>query len=142
VTDPPPAEPWRDAWRRALAPLLTTPGLRALRRALAGDDPALLQGAVTSPPPTAQFDDEPADAACALAYCGWQGDGLASVREVDLYFAGLCHEADRALGAPGACLAFVAWYDAAPRAEMRRLLLEEVDRALAALGRPPGAAPG
>jgi hypothetical protein len=40
-------------------------------------------------------------------------------------------EADRALGEPGACRLFLRWFDETPRAEMRRQLLPEVQRALA-----------
>jgi hypothetical protein len=37
-------EPWRTVWRDGLAPLLTDNDLQALGRALAQDDPALIQG--------------------------------------------------------------------------------------------------
>ena len=40
---------WKEVWRLAVAPRLTTGALFALRDALAADDPQLIQGAVTEP---------------------------------------------------------------------------------------------
>jgi hypothetical protein len=127
-------EPWRDCWRRGLAPRIGTAGLEALRAALESDDARLLQGATTSPPPLNCVSDWPVEAACALAYTEWQGNGKATVAEVEDGFAQLCFEADQRLGEPAACRWFLNAYDDWPRAEMRRLLLEEVHHALA--GRP------
>jgi hypothetical protein len=56
---------------------------------------------------------------------------LETVAEVEEFFARVCFEADQRLGEPAACRWFLNWYDEAPRAEMRRLLLAEVNRALA-----------
>jgi hypothetical protein len=123
-------ESWRKVWRDGLAPHLSTPGLEALRRALIGDDSRLLQGATTTPPPLQCVQDWPVEAACVLGYCGWQGDGLETVAEVEGFFARLCFEADQALGEPAACRWFLNWFDEAPRQEMRRQLLAEVNRSL------------
>ena len=127
-------ESWRKVWRDGLAPLLSTPGLEALRRALLSDDSRLLQGATTTPPPLPCVQDWPVEAACALGYCGWQGDQLESVAEVEEYFARMCFEADQRLGEPAAIRWFLNWFDETPRPEMRRLLLAEVNRALAQRG--------
>jgi hypothetical protein len=124
-------ESWRKVWREGLAPHLSTEGLEALARALASDDPRLLQGATTTPPPLQCVQDWPVEAACVLGYCGWQGDGLETVAEVEEFFARLCFEADKVLGEPAACRWFLNWYDETPRADMCRLLLEEVHLALA-----------
>jgi hypothetical protein len=124
-------EPWRTVWRQGLARRLSSKGLRSLARALASDDPRLLQGVTTMPPPLQCVRSWPVEAACALGYCAWQGDGLETVAEVEEYFARLCFEAERVLGEPAACRWFVSWYDEAPRAEMCRELLEEVRRVLA-----------
>jgi hypothetical protein len=122
---------WRKVWRDGLADLISTDGLEALRAALATDDARLLQGATTTPPPLQCVQDWPVEAACALGYCGWQGEGLESVAEVEEYFARLCFEVDQRLGEPAACRWFLNWFDETPRDEMRRLLLAEVNRTLA-----------
>ena len=131
-------ESWRKVWREGLVPYLSTEGLQALARALTGDDPRLLQGATTTPPPLQCVQDWPVEAACVLGYCGWQGDGLETVAEVEEYFARLCFEADQVLGEPAACRWFLNWYDETPRPEMCSQLLEEVRRTLA--DRPGSAA--
>jgi hypothetical protein len=123
-------ESWRKVWRDGLAPLISTEGLEALRAALANDDARLLQGATTTPPPLQCVQDWPVEAACALGYCGWQGEGLESVAEVEEYFARLCFEVDQRLGEPAACRWFLNWFDETPRDEMRALLLAEVGRTL------------
>ena len=127
-------ESWRKVWRDGLAPLLSTPGLEALRRALLSDDARLLQGATTTPPPLPCVQDWPVEAACALGYCGWQGDQLESVAEVEEYFARMCFETDQRLGEPAAIRWFLNWFDETPREAMRRQLLGEVNRTLAGRG--------
>jgi hypothetical protein len=123
-------ESWRTVWREGFAPSLSTAGLEALRNALAADDPRLTQGSTTTPPPLMCVQDWPVEAACALGYCGWQGEGLRTVGEVEEYFAKCCFEADQRLGEPAACRWFLNWYDDCPRDEMRRELLAEVERSL------------
>jgi hypothetical protein len=136
-------ESWRKVWREGLAPPISTAGLEALRRGLLTDDARLLQSATTSPPPLACVQDWPVDGACALGYCGWQGDGLETVAEVEEYFARSCFECDQLLGEPAACRWFLNWFDETPREEMRRLLLAEVNRSLAQrlAGDKPAAGP-
>jgi hypothetical protein len=124
-------ESWRKVWREGLAPQISTAGLEALRSALLNDDPRLLQSATTSPPPLQCVQDWPVDGACGLGYCGWQGDGLETVAEVEEYFARSCFECDQLLGEPAACRWFLNWFDETPREEMRQLLLAEVNRSLA-----------
>ena len=124
-------ESWKHVWRKGVAPLLSTESLEALREALVHDDPRLLQGATTSPPPLQCVQDWPVDGACALGYCGWRGDGLETVAEVEEFFARMCFETDQRLGEPAACRWFLNWFDDTPRAEMRQHLLAEVQRELA-----------
>lgn len=121
---------WRKTWREGFTPVLTTGGLDALARALASDDRRLIQGATTSPPPLFCVSDWPVEAACVTGFCGWQGDGLKTVAEVEEYFARVCFEADVALGEPAGCRWFLNWFDETPRDEMRRELLAEVLREL------------
>jgi hypothetical protein len=124
-------ESWRKVWRDGMLPLVSTLGLRALQQALRNDDPRLVQGATTTPPPLMCVQDWPVEAACALGFCAWQGDGLETVGEVEEYFARACFEADQRLGEPAGCRWFLNWYDETPRDEMRRLLLDEAGVALA-----------
>jgi hypothetical protein len=123
---------WRIVWRDGFVPVLPTSGLQALRDALVSDDPRLTQGSTTTPPPLLCVQDWLVEAACALGYCGWQGDRLRTVAEVEEFFARVCFEADHRLGEPAACRWFLNWFDDTPRDAMRRELLEEVDLALAA----------
>ena len=124
-------ESWRMVWRSGLAPVLSTAGLTTLRDALESDDHRLVQGATTTPPPLMCVQDWPVEAACALGFCGWQGDGLETVGEVEEFFTKCCFEADTRLGEPAACRWFLNWFDDTARDEMRRELLAEVELALA-----------
>ena len=123
-------ESWRKVWREGVEPLVSTEGLQALRQGLTNDDARLLQGATTTPPPLMCVQDWPVEAACALGYCGWIGDGLETVGEVEEFFARMCFAIDQRLGEPAGCRWFLNWFDETPRDEMRRLLLVEVSRAL------------
>ena len=124
-------ESWRKVWREGFAPLLSNAALEALKRGLMSDDHQLLQGATTSPPPLQYAQEWPVEAACVLGYCGWKGEGLETVAEVEEFFAQACFEADQRLGDPAACRYFLNWFDDTPREEMRRLLLAEVNHTLA-----------
>lgn len=124
-------ETWRQVWREGLGPLLPAKGLEALRQALLADDTHLQQGATSTPPPLQGIEDWPVEAACAVGYCGWQGDGLATVGDLESFFARVCFEADQRLGEPAATRWFLNWFDETPRREMRRLLFPEVSWSLA-----------
>ena len=123
-------ESWRLVWRDGFAKTLSTAGLVALRDALRSDDPRVIQGATTQPPPLMCVQDWPCEACCALSFAGWQGDGLTTVGEVEEHFAKQCFEADQKLGEPAACRWFLNWFDDTPRDEMRRELLAEVELAI------------
>lgn len=125
-------EKWKAVWRDAIAPQLSTAGLRALREALLTDNLRLLQGSTTQPLPLTSFRDFEVEGACAIGYCGWIGDGLRLVSDVEEYFAKVCHETDVALDEPAGCRWFLNWADQTPRDEMRRKLLSEVESVLAA----------
>jgi hypothetical protein len=124
-------ESWRKVWRDGVAPHLSIAALGALQRALQTDDARLIQGATTSPPPLECVRDWPVEAACVLGYCGWQGEHLETVAEVEEFFARACFEADQRLGEPAACRWFLNWFDDTPREEVRLELLPEVTRSLA-----------
>lgn len=123
-------ELWRKTWRDGIAPLLSGKALMALRKALAEDDPRLQQGVTTTPPPLMCVQDWPVEGACALGYCGWQGEGLETVGEVEEFFARACYEIDARMGEPAGCRWFLIWHDETPREEMRASLLIEVGREL------------
>jgi hypothetical protein len=124
-------ESWRAVWREGFVPGLTNRGLESLRDALLHDDVRLTQGATTTPPPLMCVQDWPVEAACALGFCGWQGEGLETVGEVEEYFARCCFEADQRLGEAAACRWFLNWFDDTPRDEMRLELLAEIELAIA-----------
>lgn len=120
---------WRIVWRKGFSPLLPLRGLVALRKALIDDDPRLLQGATTSPPPLRCTEDWPVEAADVIAFCAWMnGDDTVGVAEE--FFARACFEVDQRLGDPAGCRWFLNWFDETPRDEMRRLLLPEVELAI------------
>ncbi|HEX3151000.1 MAG TPA: hypothetical protein VHR66_23170 [Gemmataceae bacterium] len=123
-------ESWRTVWRDGFIPVLSLGGLEALREALVADDQRLVQGSTTMPPPLMCVQDWPVEAACALGICGWHGEHLQTVGEVEEFFARCCFEADRRLGETAACRWFLNWFDDTPRDEMRRELLGEVQRAI------------
>lgn len=123
-------ESWRKVWREGLVPQLPTTGLLALLEALAKDDPRIIQGATTSPPPISSVVDWPVEGTCVIGFCGWQGEKLETVGEVEQFFAQVCRDVDQWLGEPAACRYFLNWFDQTPRDEMRKCLLEEVRRAL------------
>ena len=75
--------------------------------------------------------DWPVEGACALGYCGWQGEGLESVAEVEEFFARMCFEIDNRIGETAGCRWFLNWFDETPRDEAFRQMLAEVQRALA-----------
>ncbi len=125
-------ESWRQVWRDGFVPGITLAGLRALSKALDEDDQRLTQGSTVTPPPPMCVWDWPTEAACALGLCGWLGDGLATVGDVSEYFAKACYDADERIKEPAGCRWFLNWFDDTPRGEMRRELLAEVERAIAA----------
>src|SRR5262249_43699412 len=106
-----PMTAWQRAWRVGIAPQLSRAGLLALKRALVDDDPALIQGATTQPPPLQAVYEWPVEGACAISYAGWKGEGLKTVGEVEGFFARVCYEADQALGEAAGCRHFLTAYD-------------------------------
>lgn len=143
-------ESWRKSWRDGFAPLIGTEELQALRTAVATDDPRLVQGCTTQPPPLMCVQDWPVEAGCAIGFCGAMANGgllplkgdedgeqsprqgsAATVADAEEYFAKACQAADQKLGELAGCRWFLAWFDETPRDDMRRELLPEIDRELA-----------
>ena len=123
---------WLRVWDDAVAPLLTRRQLEALEQGLASNDPCLLQGATTVPPPLQYVQDWPVEAACALGYCFWKGFELETVAEVEQAFVALCFEIDQRLGEPAGCRWFLNWFDETPREQLFAEMLPVVRRTLAA----------
>ena len=123
-------EKWRHVWRDGLAPQLSKAGLEALQTALLRDDPHLLQGTTCHPPLLDALHDCPVEGTCALGFCGWQGEGLRTVGEIEAFFQRLCDAADATFHEPASCRHFLNWFDATPRDAMRFELLAEVCVAL------------
>src|SRR5262249_42196250 len=90
-----------------------------LARRRGGDGGGGREGATRPPPPLQCVQDWPVEAACAVGFCGWQGDGLETVAEVEEFFARVCFEIDQRLGEPAACRWFLNWFDETPRDDMR-----------------------
>ena len=98
-------EKWRRIWREGLAPHLSRTGLLALQSTLRNDDRRLLQGATCYPPMLDVMRERAVQGACALGFCGWQGDGLRRVGEIEEFFHHLCYAkseptSELAFGAP------------------------------------------
>jgi hypothetical protein len=124
---------WQRSFREGIVPQLSAAGLMALKQALETDDPELLQGATTSPPPLDSVSDWPVKAACAIAFAGWKGEHRITVAEVEQFFARVCYLAGQTLGDPAGARWFLNWFDDTPREQMRWELLAEVNLALAGL---------
>jgi hypothetical protein len=121
---------WQRVWREGVAPALSTNGLLVLKAALLADDPGLLQGATSCPPPMQCVLDWPCEGACAIGYAAWKGDGAETVGEVEERFAKACYKADCELREPAAVRYFLNWFDETPRDQMRRELLAEIELSL------------
>ncbi len=119
------------AWRAGILPVLTVHDLEMLRAALAGDDPALVQGGTVLPPCGFASPDDRCERACALAFIGWRAHGLVTVSEVEELFAHLCAAIDYRMGEPAGCRWFMNWWDSTAREIAFPALLAEVEAALA-----------
>lgn len=122
---------WKRTFREGFAPSFSTKGLEALAEALRADDPHLMQGGTTDPPPLMCVQDFPCECACPVAFVGWKGEELETVGEVEEFFAKACFEADQRLGEPAACRYLLNWVDDSSRDVLRKELLAEVEVVLA-----------
>lgn len=119
-------ESWRKVWRDGFAPAMSIEALEVLLVGLEKNDPAIVQGATTRPPPLMCVQDWPVEAADAIGFAGWKGESLSTVGEVEEYSAKMCFEADQRLGQPAACRWFLNFWDDTPRGEVFKLLAEEI----------------
>ncbi len=109
-----------------ISPQLSDAGLEALAVALRDDDPRLVQGVTTEPLPLPHVAFWPVEATCVVGFCGWQGDGLKHVHEVEEWFGKVCIAADVAIDEMAGVRWFFNWADEVPRDVMRAALLPEV----------------
>lgn len=123
-------EAWRRVWRDGIASVLSSDGLHELLQALKKDDPRLIQGATTVPPPLMCVQDYEVEAADAIVFCFWMGDGLETVGECEEAFARTCFECDQRLGEPAGCRHWLNYWDEAPRKAAFDSLIPEVEREL------------
>jgi hypothetical protein len=124
---------WQFVWRKGICPQLTDAGLQALKTALETDDPRLLQGSTTSPPPLQCVSGWPVTGCCPLCWALLDGEppGSITVARLEERFAQACYTADMILGEPAAVRYWLNWVDETPRPQMLTELLAEVERELA-----------
>ncbi len=141
-------EAWRKVFREGFVPLLTEEHLLHLKKGLEEDDPRLLQGATTLPPPLAVVQDWPVEAACLTCYPWAMANGgisqpraspeeynryaleVPSVGMVEEEFAKISYEIDQRMGEPAAVRWLLNWWDETPREQVRLEVLAEVQLAL------------
>ena len=69
---------------------------------------------------------------CLLVYALWKGDRVVgTTQEAVLKFTRLGMRIDLSLSLPLGVRSFLMWYDRTPRAEMRSLLLPEIEAEIA-----------
>lgn len=124
---------WREVWYRGASALADREGLESLLAACRRDDPRLVQGATTSPPPMVYTQDWPVEGCDALSWLFWREGLLESVGEVEEAFARACYEIDRLLGEPAACRHFLNWFDEGTRENVLRDLGAAVELSLMVL---------
>jgi hypothetical protein len=115
-------------------PQLSTAGLEGLRKALERDDPRLITGSTTSPPPLACMEHEPLDGCCPLCTALLDGSPprAYSVGLMEHAFARTCFRCSELCGEPGAVRYFLNAVDEWSRPQLIANLLPEVKAALAA----------
>lgn len=117
---------WQKVFRDGFAPNLSTAGLLAVQKAIADDDPRLIQGNTAVPVPSHRTQYMLVKGADLIAFCGWQGDGLETVGDAEGFFANRCYECDVLLADPAGCSRFINQYDNWLRQEMLECMGKEV----------------
>lgn len=128
LTDTMPA--WKKVLRDGLVPQLDTSILIQLRDALRADDPRLIQGATTSPPPLQAVQDFSVECGCLVAFCGMLL-GLETVGETEEFFARSCFRIDELVGEPAGCRHLLNAYDETPRHEAFTQIADALDEVIA-----------
>jgi hypothetical protein len=113
---------------------LTAAGLERLRGALERDDKRVIQGNTMRPQVLQCTFNDPVEACCPLCWALLDTKSqphYVSVGPLEERFADALLKASDKLGWPMAAQVFLSWVDEAPRDEMRRQLIAEVNRELA-----------
>lgn len=119
---------WKKVFRDGIAPSLSDDSLEYLLGALERDDPELVQGSTTVPPPLMIYHDYDCNGGCAVAYAIWKGEGIRLIGELEEKWAAVLWEADQRLGEPAAVRYFLNFWDDTPREVVRRELSAEIWR--------------
>jgi len=106
---------YEKVFKKGFAPGISTNGLLALLQALEADSPDLIRGGTLLPVPYILRLDDPVEAACAIGYCGWKGEGLNTVNDVEHYFGNQCSNASQRMGQELSSGWFLNWWDDNPR---------------------------
>jgi hypothetical protein len=131
------AQMWQNVFRVGLAPQLTEDDLLALAGGLEADDRRLAQGCTSDPPPMKGLWDFPVHTCCPISFVGLVARGLATVGQVDEWFAQVCFRIDELFGEKAASRWLLNYLDDTPRERMREELLAEVRAELARRGVDP-----
>lgn len=102
---------WRKVFINGIAPSISNSGLVQLIKELAMEPSSLIQRETVFPEPIAPNMDRPVEAACAIGFCGWKGEGCETVAEVIEYFSRVCYETDQRLCEEAGCRWFINWFD-------------------------------
>lgn len=121
-----PIASWKKIMMECLLPKLSENTIKKLEKALESNDPKLLQGATTSPPPLVCVQDWPMEAACLVGFSLAEEEGLETVGEVEEAFAQFCYEVDTTYGEPACCRYLLNWWDETPREEAFAQTLETI----------------
>lgn len=121
-------EKWREVWRNGFAKAFSLFQIQTLRDALDADSDELIQKSTVEPEPTSFYKDKPIVCACAVTFCGWKGEVLATAEEGLAYFRRLRREIDYKFPQyDRASLHFIYWFDSTERNEMREAFIAELD---------------
>lgn len=139
VTVGPEIEPWRYVFRNGVAKQLSANGLVALREAIKGDDPRLVQGITLKP--IVGGNHARVYSCCFISYAAWQGEGMELCGNVLDFFSRVCDRTNEALMGKKVpseirderfpVKAFLNWYDDTQREVVFADLLPEIELELA-----------
>lgn len=117
--------------RQGFLPIWATCELEACLALLKADDPRLIQGSTSFPPPLMAAQDLPVERVDPVGFCSTPDALNCTVGEVEEGFARCCFEADARLGEPAACRWALNAIDDEPREKVWKWLIDEIEHALA-----------
>jgi hypothetical protein len=111
-------------------PIVPTHRLNAMLKLLEADDPAIIQGSTSFPPPLLATDGEQVESVDPVGFMGSDNTLTLTVGEVEEGFARLCFDADQRLGEPAACRFLLNAIDDNDRTEVWDFLTAEIRQEL------------